>query len=188
MSDSPQADKTANPDINDSADDATTEAVESEEGRDLQAELDQAQAKIQEYWEEILRNKAEQENHRKRATRDLENAHKYALSGFAEALLPICDSLELGLNAAQQENATLDSIKEGMSMTGDMLLKVMQKHGVEQIDPTGEPFNPEQHQAMSMQADAEAAPNTVLAVMQKGYLLNQRLVRPAMVVVSKKPD
>lgn len=163
-------------------------ATEQAPERDLQAELEQAEAKVSEYWEMILRNKADSENQQKRAARDLENAHKYALSNFAEALLPVCDSLELGLQAAEADNADVGAIQEGMRMTWDMLLKVMNKHGVERIDPVGQPFNPDQHQAMSMRADAEAEPNTVLAVMQKGYSLNERLVRPAMVVVSKKPD
>jgi molecular chaperone GrpE len=172
--------------------DAETETAEapeqqtSEAEQELAAELEQAQAKIKEYWDQVVRLNAEIENNRKRAQRDIENAHKYAVKGFVESLLPVCDSMQLGLDATAAENANLDSIKEGMSMTLDMFMSTLQKNGITQIDPTGQKFNPEQHQAMTMQESDEVEPNTVIAVMQKGYLLNDRLIRPAMVVVSKE--
>ncbi len=165
----------------------TDSSDESEESvEDLAAELAKAQATIKDYWDQIMRLNAEIENNRKRSQRDIEHAHKYAVSNFVESLLPVTDSMELGLNATETENANLDSIREGMSMTLDLFIKTLEKHGIKAVDPTGEKFNPEHHQAMTMQEDAEAEPNTVLAVMQKGYLLNDRLIRPAMVVVSKE--
>ena len=133
-----------------------------------------------------MRLNAEIDNNRKRAQRDIEHAHKYAISNLIESLLPVTDSMELGLDASQADNASLDSIREGMTMTLNMFQQTLEKNGVQTVDPLGQKFNPEHHQAMSMQEDAEAEPNTVLTVMQKGYLLNDRLVRPAMVVVSKE--
>ncbi len=159
---------------------------DSTDETDAAIELAKAQVTIKDYWEQIMRLNAEMENNRKRAQRDVENAHKFAVKNFAEALLPVSDSMEMGLSAAEAENANLESIKEGISMTHELFKKTMEKNGIVAIDPTGEKFNPDLHQAMSMVEDAEAEPNTVLMVMQKGYLLNDRLVRPAMVVVSKK--
>jgi len=162
------------------------ESVDSPKSvEELTEELEEAQQKVQEYWEQILRLKAEIENNRKRCEREVEQAHKYAVKNFVEALLPVTDSLELGIQASQQENATLETIREGMEMTMDLFKKILKQHGIEEIHPIGEKFNPEHHQAMSQQESSEHEPNTVLSVMQKGYLLNDRLVRPAMVVVSK---
>jgi molecular chaperone GrpE len=156
------------------------------ESEDLAVELAKAQVTIKEYWDQIVRLNAEIENNRKRAQKDIENAHKYAMKGFVESLLPVSDSMELGLNATSTETANLDSIREGMNMTLNMFAQMLEKNGIKQLDPVGDRFNPEHHQAMTMQEDADAEPNTVLAVMQKGYLLNDRLIRPAMVVVSKE--
>lgn len=165
---------------------AADDSDENEESQDdLAVELAKAQATIKDYWDQIMRLNAEIENNRKRAQRDVENAHKYAVSGFVESFLPVADSMELGLSATDGENANIDSIREGMRMTMDLFIQTMEKNGVVAVDPVGEKFNPEYHQAMSMQENEEAEPNTVLAVMQKGYVLNERLVRPAMVVVSK---
>ncbi len=165
---------------------AQAEAEQQLASDELAQELAKAQATIKDYWDQIMRLNAEIENNRKRAQRDIEHAHKYAISNLIESLLPVTDSMELGLDASQADNASLDSIREGMSMTLNMFLQTLEKNGVQAVDPLGEKFNPEHHQAMSMQEDAEAKPNTVLTVMQKGYLLNDRLVRPAMVVVSKE--
>ena len=151
----------------------------------IEQQLEAAQATIKEYWEQILRLKAEIDNNRKRSTRDVENAHKFALRNFAESLLPILDSMEMGGKAATAENASLESIVEGTELTMSMFIQVLEKHGLRQIDPVGEPFDPEQHQAISMVEDKKAESNTVVSVMQKGFLLNDRLVRPAMVVVAK---
>jgi molecular chaperone GrpE len=166
---------------------ANDTAADSSQGdeQDLQAELAKAQLTIKEYWDQIMRLNAEIENNRKRAQRDIENAHKFAVKNFVESLLPVTDSMEMGMAATLNENATLESIREGMNMTLDMFTQMMQKNGIQAIDPQGEKFNPEHHQAMTMQENDEVEANTVLAVMQKGYLLNERLIRPAMVVVSK---
>ena len=151
----------------------------------IEQQLEQAHATIKDYWDQIIRLKAEMENNRKRAGRDIENAHKYALRNFAESLLPIVDSMEMGQQAAEADNASLSSIVEGTQMAMSMFVQVLEKHGLKQIDPLGEPFDPEQHQAISMVEDKKAKPNSVIKVMQKGFLLNDRLVRPAMVVVAK---
>ncbi len=157
----------------------------AENDDDIQQELEKAQLTIKEYFDQMMRLRAEIDNNRKRAERDLENAHKYALKSFIENLLPIIDSMEMGQQAATAGNASLDSIREGMDMTMNMFVQVLEKHGLEQIDPMGAAFDPEQHQAISMLENTEAEPNTVVEVMQKGFALNERLVRPAMVVVAK---
>ena len=155
------------------------------ENGSIEQQLEQAQVTIKEYWDQIMRLKAEIENNRKRAGRDVENAHKFALRNFAESLLPILDSMEMGQQSAEADNANLSSIVEGTQLTMSMFLQVLENHGLRQIDPVGEQFDPEQHQAISMTEDENAESNTVISVMQKGFLLNDRLVRPAMVVVAK---
>ena len=152
---------------------------------DIEQQLLKAQATIKEYWDQIMRLKAEIENNIKRSSRDIENAHKFALRNFAESLLPILDSMEMGQQAAEGEKANLSSIVEGSQLTMTMFVQALEKHGLKQIDPVGESFDPDQHQAISMIDDENAESNTVISVMQKGFLLNDRLVRPAMVVVSK---
>lgn len=147
--------------------------------------LQDAQAKADEHWNQLLRTRAEMENLRRRAERDVENAHKYALEKFVDALLPVRDSLEMGLATVGDEVADIARIREGIDMSVKMLQSAMEKMGVKEIDPQGEKFNPELHQAMVAQETVDAEPNTVLAVYQKGYLLNGRVVRPARVVVSK---
>ncbi len=160
--------------------------IQGEEADDsIEQQLEKAQATIKEYWDQVMRLKAEMENNRKRASRDIENAHKYALRNFAESLLPIVDSMEMGQQAAEADNANLSSIVEGTQLTMSMFVQVLEKHGLKQINPLGEPFDPEQHQAISMVEDDKAKTNIVIKVMQKGFLLNDRLVRPAMVVVAK---
>ncbi|OBS10330.1 nucleotide exchange factor GrpE [Acidihalobacter prosperus] len=151
--------------------------------RDLQEMKDKAQT----HWDQFVRAQAELDNLRKRAERDLANAHKYALERFANELLPVKDSLELGMGAADGADAVA-SIREGMELTLRMFGQVLAKFGIEEVNPVGERFDPERHQAMTMQPSGEQPPNTVLGVMQKGYVLNDRLLRPAMVVVSKAPD
>lgn len=162
--------------------------MEQEEESLLQAEddlaeaLSQAQKKAEENWELLLRTKAEMDNLRRRTQKDLENAHKFALEKFVNELIPIIDGMEMGLSV---DEATVDSMKEGMELTLNMMKSTFEKFEVVAIDPLNEKFDPELHQAMSMQPSAEHEPNTVIAVMQKGYTLNGRLVRPAMVMVSK---
>jgi molecular chaperone GrpE len=148
----------------------------------LEMQLEAAQAKASENWDHFLRAKAEMDNLRRRNTKDVENAHKYGIEKFVNELLPVTDGMTLGLAT---EDASAESLREGMEMTMSMLTKMMENLGVEEIDPLNEKFDPEKHQAMTMQPNADVEPNTVIAVMQKGYMLNERLIRPAMVMVSK---
>ena len=168
---------------------ATTEQQADNEStatdENLQQHLAEAEAKAKEHWDQLLRVKAEQENLRRRHEREVENAHKYALERFAQDLLPVIDSLEMGAEAAASEGATLEKVREGTELTLKMLLSTIDKFGIQAVHPEGEPFNPEYHQAMSMLESPEHAANTIMNVMQKGYTLNERLIRPAMVVVSK---
>lgn len=150
--------------------------------------LEDARAKADDHWDQVLRTNAEMENLRRRVKQDVESAHKFALEKFARELLPVKDSLEMGLAAASGDaDATeaVQQLREGTELTLKMLAAALEKSGITEVDPMGEVFNPEQHQAMSMQESPDHEPNTVMAVMQKGYQLNDRLLRPAMVVVSK---
>ena len=156
-----------------------------EDAGDLQQQLEEARNKAEENWNQLLLARADLENMRRRHSRDLENAHKHALDKFVAELMPICDSLELGLEASSKEGATLETVRDGMEMTVKMLLGSIGKMGLEQLDPTGEAFDPEVHQAVSMQAAEGVASNTVISVMQKGYRFNGRVLRPAMVIVAE---
>lgn len=154
----------------------------------LQAELEKMTEKAESNWNEVLRARAEADNLRKRHERELEGARKFALEGFVGELLPVRDSLELGLDAAQGEGADIKQLREGTELTLKLLSDVMSKFGVERLDPQGEPFNPDYHQAMSIQPRNDLPPNTVAEVIQKGYTLNGRLVRPALVMVSQAAE
>ena len=167
--------------------DVVPEAADAKDETDetIEQQLANAQVTIKDYWEQMMRLRAEIENNRKRAERDVENAHKYALKNFVENLLPVIDSMEMGQTAATADNATLESILEGSALTVDMFVQVLQRNGLEQVDPLGEKFDPERHQAISMIDVEDAKSNTVVEVMQKGFLLNDRLIRPAMVVVAR---
>ncbi len=148
----------------------------------LEAQLEDAQKKASDNWEQFLRAKAEMDNLRRRNTKDVENAHKYGIEKFVTELLPVLDGLAMGLST---EDASAESLREGMELTLSMLAKMMENLGIEEINPLNEKFDAEKHQAMTMQPSADVEPNTVIAVMQKGYMLNNRLIRPAMVMVSK---
>jgi len=148
----------------------------------IEAQLEDAQAKASENWDHFIRAKAEMDNLRRRSTKDIENAHKYGIEKFVTELLPVIDGMGMGLAT---EDASAESLREGMEMTLNMLEKMMEKLGIEEIDPMNEKFDAAKHQAMTMQPNADVEPNTVIAVMQKGYSLNDRLIRPAMVMVSK---
>ncbi|MET0092522.1 MAG: nucleotide exchange factor GrpE [Sedimenticola sp.] len=161
------------------------EAAADDNGEDLRLLLEDARAKADEHWDQLVRARAESENQRKRHERELENAHKFALERFVSELLAVRDSMELGLGAAQDGSADVEKLIEGTELTLKLLSDVMERFEVEQIDPVGEPFNPEFHQAMSIQPREDVPPNTVVTVVQKGYTLNGRLVRPAMVMVSQ---
>ena len=151
----------------------------------IEDDLAEARREARQNLERALRAHAELDNVRKRLERDLQNAHKFALERFVSELLPVKDSLELGLAAASGKGADTAGIVEGVELTLRMLDQAMEKFGVSTVDPVGEPFNPEFHQAMTMRESDTAGPGTVLEVVQKGCLLNERLVRPAMVIVAK---
>lgn len=143
---------------------------------------------VEEYKDQALRAHAELENVRRRAQRDVEAARKFALEKFAADLLGVRDSLEMGLQAAQEEKATFKALQDGTELTLRMLATSMEKFGVEAIPAEGEKFNPDLHEAMTMQESDQHPPNSVVSVLQKGYQLNGRVLRPAMVVVSKAPS
>ena len=161
------------------------ESVNDDNIAGLEKQLEEALSKAEQNLELALRAKAELENATRRHEQDLEKAHKYALDSFVKELLQVWDSLELGIQAGQADGADVNKLVEGSELTLKLLSDVMDKFGVEQIDPDGSPFDPEEHQAMGMQPRDDVAPNTVVAVVQKGYKLNGRLVRPAMVMVSQ---
>ena len=168
------------------ADEVAAENAEVEQSaEELSRLLAEAQHKVDQHQEQMLRAHAEMDNLKRRHAQEIEKAHKYALDKFVNELLGVWDSLELGNAAAQDDNCDVAKLREGTELTLKMLSDVMTKFGVEQHNPDGEAFNPEFHQAMSMQPRDDVDPNTVIAVIQKGYSLNGRLVRPAMVMVSQ---
>lgn len=152
---------------------------------DLVCQLEDVAKKADENWERFLRTQAEMENLRRRAEKDLENAHKFALEKFVRDLLPVIDSLELGIQAASGDNSGVEKLREGNELTLKQFQAVFEKFNIVTVNPLGERFNPELHLAMSIQESSDAEPNTVLTVFQKGYVLNGRLLRPAVVVVAK---
>lgn len=154
------------------------DAVEESLQADTGTELKEAQ-------DRYLRAEAEMQNLRRRVERDIENAHKFALERFVGDLLPVVDNLERALASFNEDQAA--AVREGIELTLKSFTDVLAKFKVEAVDPQGQPFNPESHQAMSMVEHPDVAPNTVIEVFQKGYTLNGRLVRPAMVVVAKSP-
>lgn len=166
-----------------STDSVESESTENEEVT-LETQLAEAQAKADDNWDQLVRTRAEMENIRRRSERELANAHKYALEKFAQELLPVIDSMEMGVAAAMDENADVSKLREGTEMTLKMFETAIEKFGIKGVHPHGEAFNPEHHQAMTMIDSPEHEPNMIIDVMQKGYLLNERLVRPAMVVVA----
>lgn len=137
------------------------------------------------YKDQAVRAQAEAQNVRRRAEQDVEKAHKFALEKFSKELLPILDSLEKAIEAEVASGNDATPLREGVEMTMSMFLSAVGKFQIEQIDPVGHPFDPQLHEAMSMVESPDAEPNTVIAAMQKGYTLSGRLIRPAMVVVSK---
>jgi molecular chaperone GrpE len=157
----------------------------------VQNEADELSQKLAEYENKLgdmrdllLRERAEIENQRKRLARDVEQARKFANERLLSDLLPVCDNLERGLTA---DTADAAALREGMDLTLKALLKVAEANGLKAIEPLGQPFNPELHQAMSLVDAPNAAANTVVTVLQKGYVLNERLLRPALVAIAKAP-
>ncbi|MBO2581566.1 nucleotide exchange factor GrpE [Shewanella algae] len=153
--------------------------------QELEQALSDAQATVEEQKDSVIRAAAEVDNIRRRAAQDVEKAHKFALEKFSNELLPVIDNMERALVGADKADEATKPLFEGVELTLKSFLSAVEKFGVKQIDPMGEAFNPEQHQAIGMQPSAEFPANTVMLVMQKGYQLNERLLRPAMVMVSK---
>jgi len=183
--------------VNDDQD--TPNATLDEVNTDIAAELldelaqepevsvtEQLQLEVATAKDQVLRVQAEMQNLRRRAERDVENAHKYALDKFAPALLPVVDNLERALAAIDSEDAAQKSVAEGIELTLKTFVEVLTRHKVEVVDPGGQPFDAELHQAVSAVPNPDLEPNTVIDVFQKGYTLNGRLLRPAMVVVAKQ--
>lgn len=154
-------------------------------GDDLAQRVQTLEEQLAEARDQALRAVAELQNVRRRAEQDVEKAHKFALEKFAADLLMVVDSLERGLELSDPVNEAIRPMREGMELTLKAFHDTLKRYQVEALDPHGEPFNPEHHQAMAMEASAGVEPGSVLKVFQKGYLLNGRLLRPAMVVVSK---
>ncbi|HGE2258564.1 TPA: nucleotide exchange factor GrpE [Pseudomonas aeruginosa] len=154
---------------------------------DLTARVQELEEQLAAAQDQALRMVADLQNVRRRAEQDVEKAHKFALEKFAGDLLAVVDTLERGLEMSDPNDEAIKPMREGMELTLKMFDDTLRRYQVEALNPEGEPFNPEQHQAMAMQESASVEPGSVLKVFQKGYLLNGRLLRPAMVVVSKAP-
>ena len=163
------------------------QANEALAGDDLAARVQSLEEQLAAAQDQSLRMAADLQNVRRRAEQDVEKAHKFALEKFANDLLPVVDSLERGLELTSAVDEASKAIREGMELTLKLFLDTLKRDQLEAVDPHGAPFTPEHHQAMAMEESIHAEPNTVLKVFQKGYLLNGRLLRPAMVVVSKAP-
>ncbi|GHE20973.1 nucleotide exchange factor GrpE [Halomonas urumqiensis] len=164
-------------------DEVERETPDNPEAEVLAARVEELEQSVSDAKDQALRAAAEAQNVRRRAEQEAEKARKFALEKFVKELLPVVDSLEKALESMREEATEAHS--EGVSMTLKMQLDVLNKFGVEVVEPHGEPFDPQFHEAMAMVPNPELDPNTVMEVMQKGYLLNGRLVRPAMVVVSQ---
>ena len=162
---------------------AMDESADAEVGEDLAGLLEDARSKADEYQEQLVRLQAEMDNLRKRTAREIDQARKFALEGFARELLNVADSMQLGLQAAG-DDAEVATLREGVELTLKQLMDVFTRFEVREIEAEGQRFDPDQHEALSMVPSPEHEPNTVMMVVQKGYLLNERLLRPARVVVS----
>jgi molecular chaperone GrpE len=167
-------------------------AIDSDESALLHRQLEEASRKAEEHWALYLRTRADAENTVRRAEREADNARRFALERFIQDLLPVKDSLELGAQATQQAEQTmtpeewqrLGPLLEGPALTLRLLTGVLERHGVREIDPCGEPFDPSRHEAVAMESQPGLSAHQVVRVMQKGYALHDRLLRPAMVVVA----
>ena len=167
------------------ADDEASANADTPVEADASPTLESLQAKADENWDRYVRAMAEADNIRKRATRDIAHAHKFALENFSKDLLAVKDSLEMGLAAA--DTADGESLLAGSEATLKLLAGSLERFGISEIDPEGEPFDPERHEAMTMQPSGDVEPGSVLTVIQKGYALNGRLLRPARVIVASEP-
>ncbi len=162
---------------------ANEELKDSSKIEDLEAQLEEAQQSAKDNWDKLLRSQAEMENLKRRTTKDLENAHKFALDGFVKALLEVSDSLTMGIKSAKDEKATLENTTEGLELTMKVFNSTLEKFGVEAINPIDEKFDPDLHEAVTMVPMPDKKSGTVLEVIQTGFTLNGRLVRPALVIV-----
>ncbi len=163
------------------------ENPEVEVTEDLVARIQSLEEQLAAAQDQSLRVAAELQNIRRRAEQDVEKAHKFALEKFAGDLLSVVDSLERGLELSSPDDEAIKPMREGVELTLKLLIDTLARYQLVALDPHGEPFNPEHHQAMAMEESTHAEPGSVLKVFQKGYMLNGRLLRPAMVVVSKAP-
>ncbi len=154
----------------------------------LESALKEAEEKAQDHWDRYLRAAAELDNYRRRMQRELEAARKFGHESLAAEILRVKDSLEMGLVALGEQGADPEKLREGKEATLKLLSRTLEQFGVAEIDPIGQPFDPELHEAMSMQESDEAAPGSVLTVIQKGYRLHERLLRPARVIVARAPE
>lgn len=154
---------------------------------DLVARITELEEQLAAAQDQALRAVADAQNARRRSEQEVAKAHKFALERFANDLLAVVDSLERGLELSSDEDPAIKPMRDGMELTLKLFSDTLARHQVVAVDPHGEPFNPELHQAMSMEERDNVEPNTVIKVFQKGYTLNERLLRPAMVVVSKAP-
>jgi len=173
------------------AEEARAEDQQDNEGdsnSQTESDIETLQGQLSEARDQVLRAQAEAQNALRRAERDVEKAHKFGQEKLIGELLVVVDNLERSLSATEGQEVSLESIKEGVELTLKSLLDALKRHNVEQIDPEGQPFDPALHQAMTMVPSPDQEPNSVINVFQKGYTLHGRLVRPAMVVVSKAPD
>lgn len=166
-----------------------TETVAPLAHEELMQKLGEAEQKANQYWERIMRMQAESDNAQRRMERDIANAHKFALDKFVAELIPIVDSLELCVtNVPAEMQQAANSVIEGVHLTLKMFYAAMEKFGIKQVNPVSESFDPEFQQAISTVEDPEVQPGTVVSVLQKGYTLNNRLIRPALVVVAKAAE
>ena len=162
---------------------AKEELEDNSKIEDLESQLQEAQQSAKDNWDKLLRSQAEMENLKRRTTKDLENAHKFALDGFVKALLEVSDSLTMGIKSAKDEKATIETTTEGLELTMKVFNSTLEKFGVDSINPVDEKFDPELHEAVTMVPMPDKKSNTVLEEIQTGFTLNGRLVRPALVIV-----
>ncbi len=157
----------------------------AEQLQELKTQLLDAQKSAKENWNQLLRVKAEAENVKRRSTKDIENAHKYAIENFAKELLTIIDSMTIGLDSAKKDNANLTAVVEGMEIIIKSFNNTLNKFGIKKIDPKNETFNPQYHEAITMIESKNVDSQMIIEVMQAGFMINDRLLRPARVVIAK---
>ncbi len=164
--------------------DTSTYLENATELEELKTQLEEAQTSAKESYDKMLRIQAEMENLRRRNAKDIESAHKFALEKFAKSLLEVVDSMSMGIKSMEDAEVTIETIKDGMDMTHKMLLSTLEKFEINSINPTGEELNPEKHEAISMVSVPDTKANTIIDVVQIGWELNGRVIRPAMVIVA----